>query len=314
VSAATDSQITAYLLTGVSITGGSISGTDSVLQALGKLQNQINGVLGGAMYQGTWNANTNSPALASGVGTNGYYYIVSVAGSTNLDGITSWNLGDWAIFAGTTWQKVDNTDAVISVNGNVGAVALTGTAGRVTISGANVFDIDAGYIGQSSITTLGTITTGTLGTTATLTALNMTLGSDASFDTYYRNGSGKLTRLANGTTGQFLGANTGGAPSWQTPAAGGVTGSGTTNVLTKWTSASAIGNSSSTDDGTRTTIGNFLKLGSGFEHSTIGQVNLTANERIGILEMLLCINQIQPRNEQFKVLSRQQAGTTQPKL
>jgi hypothetical protein len=119
------SAVTGKLLTGVNITGGSISATDSILVAFGKVQNQINGVLGGAIYQSTWNASTNSPTLTSGTGTKGYYYIVSVAGSTNLDGITDWKVGDWAIFNGATWDKVDNTDAVSSVNGYTGAVSLT---------------------------------------------------------------------------------------------------------------------------------------------------------------------------------------------
>jgi hypothetical protein len=34
-------------------------------------------------------------------------------------------VGDWAIFNGATWDKVDNTDAVSSVNGFTGAVSLT---------------------------------------------------------------------------------------------------------------------------------------------------------------------------------------------
>lgn len=80
---------------------------------------------GGLAYQGAWNASTNSPSLSSGVGTNGYYYIVSVNGSTNLDGITDWVVGDWVIFNGTNWQKIDNTDLVTSVNGSTGAVTLT---------------------------------------------------------------------------------------------------------------------------------------------------------------------------------------------
>jgi hypothetical protein len=80
--------------------------------------------LGGVVYQGTWNATTNSPALASSVGTQGHYYVVSVAGATDLNGITDWQVGDWAIFNGTVWQKVDNTDAVVSVNGQTGAVSL----------------------------------------------------------------------------------------------------------------------------------------------------------------------------------------------
>lgn len=82
-------------------------------------------VLGALSYQGTWNASTNTPTLASGVGTKGYYYVVSVAGSTNLDGVTDWVVGDWAVYNGTAWQQIDNTDAVTSVNGQVGTVVLT---------------------------------------------------------------------------------------------------------------------------------------------------------------------------------------------
>ena len=81
-------------------------------------------VLGALKYQGTWDASTNTPTLASGVGTQGYYYVVSVAGTTNLDGIASWAVGDWAIYSGTAWQKIDNTDAVTSVNGFTGTVVL----------------------------------------------------------------------------------------------------------------------------------------------------------------------------------------------
>ena len=120
-----NSAVTGKILTGVNVTGGSISATDSILTAFGKVQNQINGLIGGSIYQGTWNANTNTPTLTSSVGTSGYYYIVSVAGTTNLNGITDWQVGDWAIFNGGVWQKVDNTDAVVSVNGFTGAVSLT---------------------------------------------------------------------------------------------------------------------------------------------------------------------------------------------
>ena len=49
---------------------------------------------------------------------------VSVAGATNLDGITDWKVGDWAMFNGTAWEKIDNTDQVTSVNGLQGAVSI----------------------------------------------------------------------------------------------------------------------------------------------------------------------------------------------
>lgn len=103
-------------------------------------------VAGGLSYQGTWNASTNTPTLASSTGTNGYYYIVATAGSTNLNGITDWQVGDWLIFNGSTWQKLDQTNLVTSVNGNTGAVVLTAssvgaldditsTDGSVTVTG-----------------------------------------------------------------------------------------------------------------------------------------------------------------------------------
>lgn len=82
---------------------------------------------GGLSYQGTWNASTNTPTLASSTGTNGYYYIVATAGSTNLNGITDWQIGDWLLFNGSVWQKIDQTNLVSSVNGQTGVVSLTYT-------------------------------------------------------------------------------------------------------------------------------------------------------------------------------------------
>jgi hypothetical protein len=100
------------------------------------------GATGTLTYVGTWNASANSPTLTSGVGTLNNYYVVNVAGSTNLDGITDWQVGDWAIFNGTVWQKIDQTNTVTSVNGQVGAVVLTvsNIAGAV----ANTVNVLAG--------------------------------------------------------------------------------------------------------------------------------------------------------------------------
>ena len=82
-------------------------------------------IIGTLNYQGSWNASTNTPTLTSSVGTNGYYYVVDTAGSTNLNGITDWIVGDWAIFNGSVWQKIDQTDVVTSVAGRTGAVVLS---------------------------------------------------------------------------------------------------------------------------------------------------------------------------------------------
>ena len=124
--------------------GGGTS--QSVLDTLTSLQSQITALSGFVNYEGTWNASTNTPTLVSSVGTKGDYYVVSVTGSTNLNGITTWTQGDWAIFNGTSWEKVDNTDLVTSVNGYTGVVVLTQT------------DIS----GTASLTTTQTLTNKTL--------------------------------------------------------------------------------------------------------------------------------------------------------
>ena len=152
----------------VSITGGSISGTTvsgyipttdrGIANGVASLDGSGTvpvsqlpaAVLGALSYQGTWNASTNTPTLASSTGTKGYYYVVNVAGSTTLNGISDWQVGDWAVYNGSAWQKIDNTDAVTSVNSKTGTVVLTysditsgvvpvvnGGTGVTTSSGAN---------------------------------------------------------------------------------------------------------------------------------------------------------------------------------
>ena len=70
--------------------------------------NWINGVVtgGGISYLGTWNAATNTPTITSGTGTAGQYYIVTVSGTTTVDGLSYWRSTDWIIFNGTTWSRI----------------------------------------------------------------------------------------------------------------------------------------------------------------------------------------------------------------
>ena len=71
----------------ISAITGAVNSGSSILATGAQIQTAINTALLGVLsYQGTWNASTNSPTLASGTGTPGYYYIVSVAGSTNQIG------------------------------------------------------------------------------------------------------------------------------------------------------------------------------------------------------------------------------------
>ena len=102
------------------------------------VNNKIGLIPAGLEYSGTWDANTNNPTLASGVGTTGAFYIVAASGSTNLDGITDWKVGDWAIFveSGATdaWQKVDNS-SVLNGSGTGQKVSLwSGSGTSVTLT------------------------------------------------------------------------------------------------------------------------------------------------------------------------------------
>lgn len=98
---------------------------------------------GGLSYQGNWDASANSPTLSNGGvanGTalaNGSYYVVSVAGTTTLDGIGTWTVGDLAIVSNNVWTRIANSGTnVTSVNGKTGAVTLTASdiSGLATVA------------------------------------------------------------------------------------------------------------------------------------------------------------------------------------
>jgi len=56
--------------------------------------------------RGYWNASTNTPSIKSGIGETGTSYRVSVAGSTEVDGITDWRVGDIILFMNDTWARI----------------------------------------------------------------------------------------------------------------------------------------------------------------------------------------------------------------
>lgn len=94
-----------------------------------KLENLPETVVGGLQYKGTYDASV----AGSIVPEMGDYYIVEVAGNYDPAGnahvvengeSTYFRNGDWAIYNGTEkgWAKIDNTDAVKTVNGQIGDV------------------------------------------------------------------------------------------------------------------------------------------------------------------------------------------------
>lgn len=74
---------------------------------------------GSVTYVSSWDTQNNAPPLQSSVGTKGFYYVVTNASpdpnlNTELNGIDDWATGDWAIFNGSVWQKVDNSQTPVA--------------------------------------------------------------------------------------------------------------------------------------------------------------------------------------------------------
>lgn len=133
-------KLTATLSNDSTFAGHGIS--DFALLSGGKISVSVipDSVLGQLEYIGTWDATTGKAVsdtrpLEGGViraYRKGDYYIVKTAGTklpdattiTELDGL---QIGDWIVYNGTTWDKIDNTDYIKSVAG------ISPTNGDITI-------------------------------------------------------------------------------------------------------------------------------------------------------------------------------------
>ena len=158
----------------------------------------ITNALGALNYKGTWNASTNTPTLTSSVGTKGDYYVVSVAGSTTLNGISNWGIGDLATYNGSIWQRVEGGADLNGVNLSVSgtttlsgltastALALDASKNVVSVTntgtGNNVLGTSPTLVGDVAIST-GNIVIGTSGKGIDFSATSGT-GTSELFDDY----------------------------------------------------------------------------------------------------------------------------------
>ena len=131
--------------------GGGITGL-SASAAPGEpvIHEQLAALIGAVVYQGTWNATTNTPTIPAATANKGQYYVVAVAGATAIDGISDWNVGDHIICNGTAWEKIDNTepDASTVLAGNVRLATVPETA---TGTAVDIAVTPAGLASQKSV-------------------------------------------------------------------------------------------------------------------------------------------------------------------
>jgi len=262
-----DTVATSKLLTNLPTpVSSAISSSDTILAGMAKLQGQITST-SGLSYEGLWNASTDSPALSGTTPANGVFYIVNVAGNTNLSGITDWLVGDWAIYVSSGsatdgWQKLDMTSDITG----------TGTANSYAMwTGPN--SVATGLVSQNVAGNLVTIGNG-----GGLSVEGSSVLGDAIGDT--TTVSGPLTASKNiiinegialgssyGTAGQILtsGGGIGAVNTWTTPVTGTVTSVGLTET----------GNALTITNSPITTTGNINIAGAGSASQYInGELNL----------------------------------------
>lgn len=164
-------------------------------------------------YQGVWNASTNTPTLANSTGSAGDVYRVSVAGTALT---LTFDVGDYVIYNGSTWEKSDTTDAVATVAGRTGNVTLAksdvGLGNVDNTSDATAFAAIAALTNKdltSATNTFPTLNQSTTGSAAKWTTARLLAGNsvDGSATVAFAN-----KFIAQGTTdtglsaAQFLGA------------------------------------------------------------------------------------------------------------
>ena len=146
-----------------------------------KSVSSITNTLGALNYRGTWDATANSPTLTSSVGTKGDYYVVGTAGTTALNGVSNWGIGDWVTFNGSAWQRVeggaDLNGVNLSVSGTSTLSGLTASTALALNASKEVVSVTNTGTGNNVLASSPSITTPSITGDATLSTGNLILGT-----------------------------------------------------------------------------------------------------------------------------------------
>ena len=148
-------------------------------------------------FKGTWNASTNTPTITQGTGTNGDFYVVSVAGTWNN---TSFNVNDRILFDGNNseWIKLVGETVVSGTQGNFLSI---GSGGAITDSGSKASDFLTSH--QDISGKADKVTNATNGHIASLNAAgNLVDSGKTASDFTYTNGTG-ISKSGNTFSADF---------------------------------------------------------------------------------------------------------------
>lgn len=239
--------------------GGNVVGINSIA-SIGVLPGIVTLTLQGdaASPGNTYYYGTN------GSGSKGFYTVSSaflgtadnIDLTTGPDGVTTINLAPVTQTSGGTLRAIA-LDGFGRVTQNK-AATITGTANHITVTngdasaGLPTIDIATTYAGQTSITTLGNITTGAWNATVIGPTFGGTgLNSYATGDFVYASATNALSKRAIGSSGDVLTVS-GGVPVWAAPAFTGTV----TSVGLAMPSQFTVTNSPVTSTGTLTAAWN----------------------------------------------------------
>jgi hypothetical protein len=295
-----NNSVTGKVLTGLPTpSASSVLATDSIVEGIGKLQSQINGLAGGLRFMGSWDATANSPVLGSGGGeaaagtttsaaankliqtgqtflstvsvgdqvvnqvdgqsalvtnvdsntilsldsdimlsgesytidnspflTQGNYYVVSVGGTTSLNGINQWTIGDWVIAgANNEWTKLDHSQ--VDGTGTVGNLTKWSStsviADSIVSESGTAITVDGSLTTNTNLSSTGNFAVNTDKFTVGASTGNTAFTGDLAINTNKftvnaTSGNTAIAGLVSGTSSTFAGnVGIGGSPTTNYP-------------------------------------------------------------------------------------------------